>query len=74
MDNSPDFISNKLTYKKGRKIIMDCEIQKYWEGTECAGWGKEGMSHLTSSHLERGHPDWAGLQLLNLCIKHLFLG
>lgn len=36
-------------------IVMDHEIQEYWEGTECTSWEykNEGMSHVISSHSER---------------------
>lgn len=56
---------------------MDCEIQEYWEGTECASWEytKEGMSHVTSSHSERGRrPDWARLQLLKFMYQAFIPG
>lgn len=55
---------------------MGCEIWEYWEGTESASWEytKERMSHVTSSHSERGRPDWARLRLLKFMYQAFIPG
>ena len=35
---------------------------------------KEGMSHVTSSHSERGRSDWAGLRLLKFMYQAFIPG